>query len=56
MIDAGYVSFTGEPADEDVSVTLFRLAGLFAGFLFLLLPIETLVRSLEKWVSFKHLR
>ncbi len=44
MIDAGYVSFSGEATDEDAWVTLFRLAGLFLGFLLLLLPLQILVK------------
>jgi hypothetical protein len=43
MIDAGYVSFSGEGSDEDIGVTALRLIGLIVGLLFLVLPLNILV-------------
>ena len=46
MIDAGYVTFSGEDSDEELSITLLRIGFLILGILFLMLPINILV---TKW-------
>ena len=53
MIDAGYVSISGEAGNEHVGVSSVRLVGLIIGLLFVVLPINILVNDLlnerSKW-------
>ena len=44
MIDAGYVNFSGENEDEELSVKVLRLVLLVLGLLLITLPFNILVR------------
>ena len=45
MIDAGYVNFSGENEDEELSVKVLRLVLLVLGLLLITLPFNILVRQ-----------
>ena len=45
MVDAGYVNFSGENEDEELSVKVLRLVLLVLGLLLISLPFNMLVRK-----------